>query len=100
MKQEQIEHQTLLHELAIECLRLKKVCLSRDEQWGADFWGDIYSSLIRDISKGNEDKQPALTEDQRNAIIDEIFAPDTTSYTLLSDMQVGPDGLSFTPETK
>lgn len=97
-----IQHNFLLHETSIEILRLINVCESAGDQWGINFFSSMYNSIATEIAstKLPEANEP-ITEDERNRLLDEMFAPDTTDYTLISDLQIGVDGiLTFTPENQ
>ena len=93
------QHKIILLHTAIELLQIKDISEQQGDAWGAEYFGSLANSIINGIQGTQPPVATPLSEDQCNAIIDQIFAPDTSSYTLKSDVIVNRDGqLQFTPE--
>lgn len=95
-QEKNFDQSIFLHELAIECLRIKQEFLLRNDPLGAAFFGETYASIINDLYAETQIKQPVMSEEERNTIIDQLFSID-----LSTEMWVAKEGFQlFTPENE
>lgn len=94
--QSNIQHHFMLHETAMELLRLISRCKETGDQWGVDFFSGMYTSILHELTSELNPNEPVLSEEERNAAIDKIFSTD-----LSTEMWVSNDNFQlFTPENE